>query len=239
MSKKNAIIFRHLHQEKLGSLEEVLTARGIDYKYFNTAREDFSQIDPQGADLLLIMGGPIGVYQADDYPFLYKVIEAAQKRLKAGLPVFGICLGAQIIARALGAEVYPGKNGKERGWHPIALTEEGKRGPLAHIAPEKTNMFHWHGDTFDLPEGATRLASSEKYQNQAFSWGGNTLGVQFHPEVTESLLQEWFVGLVDEVTGPNAQVPLGPLRAETAKYSEPLKKHARQFFDSWLESIGL
>ena len=239
MSKKTALVFRHLHQETLGSFEEVLWGRGFEFEYFNTSRGDFSEVDPLSYDLLVIMGGPCGVYQTEDFPFLQKVIDAAKARVSRDLPTFGVCLGAQIIATALGAKVYKGANGKERGWAPITLLDTAKGGPLEHVAPEKTNMFHWHGDTFDLPEGATLLASSAKYNHQAFTWGKNVMGVQFHPEVTESLLQEWFVALVDEVTGPEAQVPLSTLRKETAQYAATLKMQGRKFFDAWLEGIGL
>ena len=239
MSKKKAVVFRHMHQESFGSLEEVLWGRDFEFEYFNTARGNFDDIDPLEPDFLAIMGGPCGVYQTEDFPFLQKVIDAAKTRVEKDLPTFGICLGSQIIAKALGANVYKGANGKERGWHPLTILDAAKGTALEHLAPEKTNMFHWHGDTFDLPEGATLLASSAQYKHQAFSWGKNVLALQCHPEVTEGLLQEWFVGLVDEVTGPNAEVPLGPLREETSKNSETLKKQARAFFNDWLESIGL
>ena len=236
---KTALVFRHIHQETLGSFEEVLWQRGFEIEYFSTPRQDFADIDPMSADLLIVMGGPCGVYQTEEYPFLENVIDIVKQRLAADKPVFGVCLGAQIMARALGAKVYPGASGQEIGWGSIELTEAGKGSAIEHIAADKTKMVQWHGDTFDLPDGAILLASSAQYPHQVFSYGENALGVQCHPEVTGNLLQEWFVMFVGQITGPNPVVPVAQLRAETEQYADTLKTQGRKFFDAWLGSIGL
>ena len=120
---------------------------------------------------MVVMGGPIGVYQADDFPFLKTEIEMLKERIAADKPTIGICLGSQLIATALGATVVKGDAGMEMGWSPLMLTDEAKGTEAELLCGSKTNMLHWHGDTFDMPEGATLLASSEKYKHQIFVYG--------------------------------------------------------------------
>jgi GMP synthase (glutamine-hydrolysing) len=162
-------------------------------------------------------------------------IALVEARLKADRPTLGICLGAQIMARALGAKVYPGP-AKEIGWAPLTLSDAGKQSSLRFLDARETPVLHWHGDTFDLPDGATLLASTDFAPHQAFSWGKNALGVQFHPEVTALGLERWFVGHTAEIsTTPGVDVP--QLRADTSKYAAGLERQGRQFFDAWLEII--
>jgi len=135
-------------------------------------------------DLVVVLGGPIGAYEQEDYPFIADEIAILRARVAANRPTLAICLGAQILAQALGARVYAGT--KEIGWAPLKLTEAGQRSVLRDIGRDATPVLHWHGDTFDLPDGADRLASTPECANQAFSLGA-TLAVQFHPEVGDAL----------------------------------------------------
>ena len=116
-----------------------------------------------------------------------------EKRIAAGLPTLGICLGAQLIARALGARVYPSGH-TEIGWTPLALTDAGRASPVRHLDGAHTSMLHWHGDTFDLPDNATRLASTPACENQAFAWGNHVLGLQCHPEIRTDRFEPWLIG---------------------------------------------
>jgi GMP synthase (glutamine-hydrolysing) len=179
MSSKEAIVIRHVYFEGLGSFESVLEDHDVVIRYVEAGIDHITSIDPETADLLIVLGGPIGACEDDNYPFLKHELGLLRQRLAAGRPTLGICLGAQMIARALGARVYPAPR-KEIGWSRLILTDAGRKSPLRHL---ETPVLHWHGDTFDLPEGATALASTETCVNQAFSIGSNLLALQFHPEV--------------------------------------------------------
>lgn len=237
--RKGALILSHLQQEGACTLGSLLIERGIRVKTINTPRLGAGHIDALRPDLLIIMGGPIGVYQADDYPFLHDEMQILKARIAADLPTIGICLGSQLMAQAAGSKVRKAKRGKELGWHPLSLTEEGKNSPAKHIDASQTNMFHWHGDTFDLPDTATRLAFTEKYENQIYSIGKNALGLQCHPEVQAEQLEEWMVMFNRDVSGENAIIPLKALRAETTANIEALNRQAKLFFSEWLDARGL
>ena len=127
-----------------------------------------------------MLGGPIGIYEVDRYPFLKDELAIIEAAVKKGVPVIGICLGCQALAAVLAARVYPGKQ-KELGWDEMTLTKEGKASPLGAI--DGVRVLNWHGDTFDLPVGATRLASTAITPNQAFTYGPKVLALQFHVEL--------------------------------------------------------
>ena len=232
---KIAFCLRHIAFEDLGTLESVLAAQGYEITYFEAAVDDLTQIEPLQPDLLVVLGGPIGVYNLDDYPFLDDEIALIKKRLAAELPILGICLGCQLIAHSLGARVYFSGR-KEIGWKPLILSETGQQSCLAVIAPELTSVLHWHGDTFDLPNGATHLAATDEFQNQAFSWGKNCLALQFHAEVTQQGLENWFVGHTLEInTTPGLSV--AQLRTDTQRWGATLEKQGAIFLTQWLEQI--
>ncbi|MEZ5815320.1 MAG: glutamine amidotransferase [Alphaproteobacteria bacterium] len=237
--QKGAFIITQLQNEGSCTLGKILHDRGLRIKTRNAPRIDLSEIDPLRPDLLVIMGGPIGVYQQDDYPFLKDEIEILKTRLAADKPTIGICLGSQLMAAALGSKVYPGKKGKELGWAALNITQAGYDTPARHFAPEKTSMFHWHGDTFDLPAEATLLASSAQYENQIFQIGQNALGLQCHPEVRADQLKEWFVMFTGQITGKNPLVPIDDLRAQTARNIETLNMQTELFFNEWLKQRDL
>jgi GMP synthase (glutamine-hydrolysing) len=134
-------------------------------------------------EMLVVMGGPMGVDDVSQYAWLTPEKRFIEQAIHAGKKVLGICLGAQLIAQVLGARVYKNKE-KEIGWYPVTATEAAGRSAMGMIFPETFHAFHWHGDTFDLPSGAVHLAQSEACRHQAFSYGDNTLGLQFHLEST-------------------------------------------------------
>lgn len=234
-----AYVIRHTIEERLGSLADVLRARNIEAIYGDAPHDDFSIIDPLKPDLLIVMGGPIGVYNQNDYPFLKEEIKILEKRLAADKPTIGICLGGQLMASALGAKVYKGDNGLEWGWRKIKVNQAGMKTPIRHLDEAHTAMFQWHQDTFDLPKGATLLASSDQYTHQAFSYGNNALGFQCHPEVSQRMLNEWFVGWVDIMTGPNPLIPIAEMRALTERHAPTLKDQSAKFLNEWLAERGL
>ncbi|HEY5867263.1 MAG TPA: glutamine amidotransferase, partial [Candidatus Tectomicrobia bacterium] len=180
---RQALVIRHVAFEDLGNLAIVLQQRGLTVRYVEAGTENLAQLNPLTPEVLIVLGGPIGVYQERDYPCLTDELRLLERRLAADLPTLGICLGSQLMARALGARVYPGPY-KELGWSPLRLSEAGRRSCLAYLARGETAVLHWHGDTFDLPAGATRLASTPYYENQAFAWGKRGLALLCHAEVT-------------------------------------------------------
>ena len=238
-TKKTALVLTHLEPEGPCTFGETLLGRGMQVTDLCLPRHDAKKIDPLEHDLLVVMGGPIGVYQADDYPFLKTEIEIVKKRIAKKRPTIGICLGSQIMAAALGSKVYKGEQGKEIGWHPLTVNEEGMQTPARHFAKETTNMFHWHGDTFDLPKGVKLLASSENYKHQIYTLGNYAIGLQCHPEVQEQPLEEWYVMFQRDITGPNALIPVHELRKQTAANIATLNKQAKLFLNEWLDQAGL
>jgi GMP synthase-like glutamine amidotransferase len=171
---------QHVPFEGLGSIEQWLHRAGYE---ISVTRFHLSEELPEvgDLDLLVVMGGPMSINDVDEYPWL-----AAEKRfirevIGAGVPMLGICLGAQLIASALGAKVYPNSE-KEIGWFPIQGANHSDGDPFRF--PDEIDVFHWHGETFDLPPGAVRLAQSEGCINQAFQLGANVIGLQFHLETT-------------------------------------------------------
>ena len=179
-----------------------------------------------------MLGGPVGVYDTGSYPFLIDAIELLKDRLAANRPTLGICLGAQLMAAALGAGVAPGDE-KEIGFAPLNLTETGGQSPLAHLA--NAPVLHWHGDSFAIPNGAEKLAETPACANQAFALGPNILGLQFHPEADAKRIERWLIGHACELA--TAGVEPGVLRTDAARYGAPLRDAGRLMFSQWLKEL--
>ena len=231
----DTLALRHVPFEDLGLLEPLLAARGHAIRYLDVPVSGLDDVDPLAPELLVVLGGPIGVYENESYPFLDRETELIARRLDARRPTLGICLGSQLMAKALGARVYP-SGVKEIGWAPLELTAEGRASCLRHLA--ETAVLHWHGDTFDLPGGAVRLASTLVCKNQAFSWGDRALALQFHAEAAGTPLEAWFVGHTAEI-GATAGIDVAQLRAETARWTPSIRRFGTACFEDWLTSAGL
>lgn len=233
---KSALVIRHVAFEDLGTFAPVLEEKGYRVEWHEAGVSPLGRA-AAAADLVIILGGPIGVYEQADYPFVLDEIELARQRMQVDAPTLGICLGSQIMAAALGSTVYPGAQGKEIGWSPISLTGQGASGPLAELQASRTQVLHWHGDTFDLPSRATLLASTERYRSQAFSVGARGLALQFHPEVSAAGLERWFIGHTLEIASTPG-VSVARLRAETAEASPALAVCGPKFFAKWLDEVS-
>ncbi len=228
---QNAVAICHVAFEDAGTLGPVLKERGIALNYLQAGVDDLSPA--KDADLVLVLGGPIGIYEFDRYPFLKDELAIVEAVVKQETPVVGICLGAQALAAVLGARVYPGTE-SELGWDKLILTEEGKASPLGAL--EGLHILNWHGDTFDLPEGATRLASTPITPNQAFSYGPKVLSLQFHVELPEHDMERWLIGHTLELA--NNKVDLAEMRARTARYAPPANVASRKLFNDWLDGLS-
>ncbi|MFX2258069.1 glutamine amidotransferase [Acinetobacter variabilis] len=223
---------QHLAFEDLGAWENVFYQLGLRVRYFEAGIDDLRKAY-EYTGLTIILGGPIGVYETVDYPFLQQEIDLLKVRLKNNLPTLGICLGAQLIAHALGAKVYAGHS-KEIGWSKLTLLV-AENNPLQAL--ENIEVLHWHGDTFDLPEQAELLASSDLYPNQAFRVGQNILALQFHAEVSSESLEKWLIGHTCELR--KAQINIPTLRADHQSYAPALEQAASSVLMHYLENLQL
>jgi len=230
---KTAIAIRHIHFEDLGTLEPMLRARGYVVRYLDAATEDLSTLDAGAPDLLVVLGGPIGAFDEHRYPFLAGELAVVRQRLASGRPILGICLGAQLIARALGAVVTP-LGVKEIGFVPLDLTAAGRASALAGLYD--TPVLHWHGDQFAMPDGAQRLAGTGICANQAFSVGAGVLGLQFHLEADTRSIERWLLGHACELE--QAGIDLCGLRAQAQRYQARLAAASECVFAAWLDGIA-
>jgi GMP synthase (glutamine-hydrolysing) len=192
-SMKRALIIRHVPHEGVAGFREPIEAAGYHVDRIDVADPAFATLDLREPDLLIMMGGPMGVYEQERYPWIKCQLRRLAVRLEADRPTLGVCFGAQMIAAALGGKVYPGP-AKELGFHAVQVRADADDNPLRHIA--EVSILHWHGDTFTLPEGAELLASSHVYDHQAFRRGSNLLALQFHAEMGEderfsAWLEQW------------------------------------------------
>lgn len=225
---KTLLAIRHVPFEDLGSLAPVLAKAGYSIRYADAATADFLALAKQKWDLVAVMGGPIGVNDGADYPFIAPELKFVEARLKAGSPLFGICLGSQFIAKALGAAVR--RNTKvELGWKPLTLTDAGARSALRHLTGP---VLHWHGEVFDLPQGALSLCHTDLTPHQGFSWG-RALAMQFHPEVTALGLEQWYVGNVGDIRGAGTSTTA--LRRDAQAHAATLEAQGAAVLQDWLK----
>lgn len=209
--------FQHIDCEGPGSLLDVLKAKEIRVNVLKPFQGD--PIPAHLGDGLIVLGGPMGVYEENQYPWMTAELDAIRKCLDSSRPVLGICLGSQMLAHVAGGRVYKGPS-QEVGWFPITLTEAGHLDPLLLGQPREFNAFHWHGDTFTLPPGSALLAESPAYPHQIFRVGPNAYGFQCHLEVTEGMVRSWMEAYAKDLRpqgGPLATEPIETRLGENAK----------------------
>src|SRR5262249_46721514 len=230
---KSCLALRHVPFEDAGILEPVLAARGFDLRYVDVGIENLGLAGIHGVDLLVVLGGPIGVYEEEAYPFLVAETAAIRHRVEQARPTLGICLGAQLMATALGAAVERGPV-KEIGWAPVELTAAGYASPLRHL--DRIHVLHWHGDNFTLPENCENLAATAVCPYQAFRKGPNLLGLQFHIEPDPRRIEAWLIGHAVELAkaGRDPQT----IRHDTSRYGKLLQDVASKVFAEWLDFVG-
>ncbi len=227
---RRCLAIRHVAFEDLGSFAAPIAEAGYQTRYVEAGSELLDDAD--AAELLVVLGGPIGAYEEARYPWLAAELGVIERRIETRRPVLGVCLGAQLLARAAGARVCPGPV-KEIGYAAVRLTEAGRASPLAALADNPT-VLHWHGDTFDLSEGARRLAETDAYANQAFSLGPS-LGLQFHLEVEPDRLEAWLIGHAAELAG--AELDPVDLREQARRHGEATIRTAHAVMRAWLSTI--
>ncbi|MBF0516021.1 MAG: type 1 glutamine amidotransferase [Nitrospirae bacterium] len=219
----SVLIVKNIDNEGPGTIEDFLVENSIAYTVVNIASEAVPTVD--AFNTLVIMGGPMSVNDDDDY--LKKERQIVRQFIDKGKRVLGICLGAQMIAKALGAKVYKGP-APEVGWYTIAATDAGMADPafsrLAVGATSDLLVFHWHGETFDLPAGAVHLASNAMYPNQAFKYGGAVYAFQFHMEVNREMVYDWMT---------NEPLDMAELRTQTEAIYPSYSGRARAFYEEF------
>jgi len=223
------LAFRHVPFEDAGHIRAVLEARGIAVEGVDLYREGAVAPDPWSADGLIFMGGPMSAN--DDLPYLKRELQIIAEAVARDQPVLGVCLGSQLLARALGARVYRNPV-KEIGWYEIELTDRAAEDPLFGGLPKRQTVFQWHGETFDLPRGAELLATADACRHQAFRAGRASYGVQFHAEVTTPMIEDWCrqdanCGDVREMAAP----------IDAALHERTLWELSQHLFGRWADSL--
>jgi GMP synthase (glutamine-hydrolysing) len=227
-------VLQHIEPEGPGLIADALGTREVDIV---VTRPDLGQPVPaalNGEVGLLVMGGPMGVYEADRYPYLVQEQRLIESALHAGTPVLGICLGSQLLAATLGARVAAGRQ-KEIGWFDVTRTEASSSDPLLGRAPRTFRALHWHGDVFDLPKDAVSLARSQLTEHQAFRWGEHAHGVLFHLGAGHAQVVAMAREFADELRG--AGVDGDALVAETPAQVRDAAPVANAVFGAWAERV--
>ena len=233
---EEVLVFQHDLFEDLGFFAEVLEKQGADYRVVRLFHGEMPAEEWEHVRALIILGGPMNVDEEENFPFLRwekRIIRAA---IDEAVPMLGVCLGAQLIAATLGTPVFHGPV-KEIGWSPISITPHGQVDSLLGYLPESATVFQWHGDGFDLPPGAIRLASSAHYSTQAFRVGKTIYGLQFHLEVTPRMIERW----IDERSKDLALAPYvlpDKIIADTQSYAPTLKYYAERFLSEFVRRVS-
>jgi GMP synthase (glutamine-hydrolysing) len=229
---KTCLAVRHVAFEDLGILGPLVSMRGYDIRYHDAGIEPFAADSLVAADLVVVLGGPIGVYEQETYPFIADEIAAVAARLQSNKPMLGICLGAQLMAAALGARVAPGPV-KEIGYGPLTLTEAGRASVVASLGASP--VLHWHGDNCELPPGCTLLASTAHCPVQAFTRMPAQLALQFHLETEAARFEAWLVGHTVELA--KAGIDPRMLRDQARVRGPALRQAGGKVLGAWLDTV--
>jgi GMP synthase (glutamine-hydrolysing) len=233
VGKKLCLAVRHVAFEDLGLLGPLVVSRGYEVRYHDVGVDPFDSGTLLTPDLVIVLGGPIGVYERDAYPFISDEIAAIAARIAAEKPILGICLGAQMMASALGARVASGP-AKEIGWAPLALTADGRKSALALLGA--TPVLHWHGDNCDLPADCLLLASTAACPVQAFARSPIQLAVQFHLETEPARFESWLVGHTVELG--KAGIDPNELRRQAQTFGGATCEVGRKVLSAWLDQAA-
>lgn len=218
-------VFQHVPHENLGSYEASLRQAGVEIEYVHSYREDLSRrrlSDREDLSGIIVLGGPMSANDGAELPFIREELRLIEEAMKREMPILGVCLGSQLLAKALGSRVYRGE-AKEIGWYPLWMRPEARKDPLFAGFPPKLEMFQWHGETFELPYGSTLLASSQLYLHQAFRYGKAAYGLQFHAEMTPAMIAEWRREGQEEIDRAGLSSRWEGIEAENARHLPSLQ----------------
>lgn len=237
---KKILVCQHVPYEILGTLNPLFKKAGFRIRYLNFGRFPEATTSLEGYHGMVILGGPMNMDQMKEFPHLKHEMELVEEALKRDLPVMGICLGAQIIAKTLGAEVKKNKE-KEIGWYDVSLTQQMENHSFFKNFSTTEKIFQWHGDTFDIPRGALHLASTPTCKNQAFSYGEKVVAMQFHLEVDEAMIKRWLQvpRHVEELKNLKGKINPEVIRQETPQHINRLKNLGQQTFKEFIKLFGV
>ena len=229
------LVCQHVAYEPLGTLNPLIKDFGLRIRYINFGRKPDAKPGVEGYKALILLGGPMNTDQADQFPHIHHEIKMVEEALKKDIPILGICLGAQIIAKTLGAEVKRNPE-KEIGWYKIKTADSKDDPVFRHFHPEEW-IFQWHGDTFQIPKGAVRLATSDSCSNQAFRYGNNIYGLQFHMEADEALIERWLEvpGHIRELEALQGKIDPENIRDMTPARIQRMKELSQLSFSEFLK----
>jgi len=237
---KKLLVCQHVPHEILGTLNPLLKRAGFRIRYVNFGRHPDAQPHLDGYHGLVVLGGPMSVNDSDRLPHLKTEMHLIEDAMKRSLPVLGICLGAQLIAKALGANVYANKE-KEIGWYDVSITAQAPDDLVFMHFRETEKIFQWHGDTFDIPHGASHLATSRACVNQAFRYGSNVYGLQFHLEVDEPMVHRWLKVPEnrDEIARLNGNISADGIEGETPRHIRRLHELSDRAFGGFISLFSI
>ncbi len=229
------LVFQHVAHEILGTLDPLIRDSGCRIRYVNFGRENYEIPDLKNYDGLIILGGHMNVDQVDEYPYLKPELETIKEAISLDIPILGICLGSQLLAKALGAKITKNQC-KEIGWYDVMATDEGRADPLFSKFKKVEKLFQWHGDTFSIPDGAVKLATSVNCDNQAFRYGNKIYGLQFHLEVDEPMIQRWLVAPTNQKELEQLKGIIDPdqIRMDTPSYIDDLMSLSDKTFGEFI-----
>jgi GMP synthase (glutamine-hydrolysing) len=237
---KKILVFQHVAHKILGTLNPTLKQHGLRIRYVNFDRNPEESPSLEKYHGLIILGGYMGVYEADIYKHIKVEMRLIEEALKKNVPILGICLGAQMLAHVLGGNVRKGIE-KEIGWYDINLTDEGQKDHLLSHFKKTEKIFQLHGDTFDIPKSAVHLVSSEIFSSQAFRYGEKVYGLQYHLEVDQAMIYRWLENPKNqyEIMNSEGKFSIDKIRAETEHYISHSMHLSRQTFSKFIELFSL
>lgn len=237
---RKVLVFQHVANEILGTLNPALKQQGLNIRYVNFERDPDATPSVEKYNGLIVLGGHMGVYEADQYTHIKTEIKLIEQALKKNIPILGICLGAQILAHVLGSEVRKSPE-KEMGWYDIELTTAGENSPLLSHFKKTEKIFQMHGDTFDIPKSCEHLAQSKICPAQAFSYGTKVYGLQFHLEVDAAMILRWLNNPKNQqdILQSNGKVSESQMRADTAVYLQNSLNLSQQTFNKFIDLFAM
>lgn len=236
MARPKILVFQHVPYEPLGTLDPLLKEAGFRIRYVNFGREPKSRPSLDGYEALIVLGGPMNSDEIESYPNLITEVDIIREAIDRELSVLGICLGAQLLAKALGGSISRNAR-REIGWCDVELTSAGTSDPVLSTFAEVQQVFQWHEDGIRLPPGAVHLAASNASNVQAFRHGEHVYGFQFHLEVNRSLIERWLTVPANQMTLRDEAGRVDPdeIRAQTVELVNDLEALSRATFSRWIE----
>ena len=240
MSRPKILVFQHVPYEPLGTLDPLLKEAGFRIRYVNFGRDPHQRPSLGKYEALIVLGGPMNAHQIDTYPNLATEVEVIRQAVDAGMSVLGICLGAQLLAKAVGGRVARNDE-REIGWHDVRLTETGRADPVLSSFANNQRVFQWHEDGISLPAGVPTLATSQASEVQAFRYGEHAYGFQFHLEVDASLVERWLTVPANQpmLAAERGRVDPQVVRQQTNDWIGELQALSRQTFSRWIDRFEI